>query len=203
MNDSSTTSRDPDLTRSRILSAALALFVDKGFADVAMREIAERSGVTKSLIHHHFGSKDALWQATKAQALEQYAVQQREALEGATSADAELLRDGVIKYFRFLQAHPEVVRLMAWTHMEGDTDCAEVDATLVRLGAERVAQAQEAGIFRNDVNPVHVVTLFILACTQWFQARAHHSQWPGMGDDDAFLDDFLKIYMSGLEPPAR
>ena len=55
-------------------------------------------------------------------------------------------------------------------------------------------------MFRADVNPVHVVTLFILVCTQWFQARTHHGQWPGMGSDDEFLDDFLKIYMDGLSP---
>lgn len=195
--------RDPDATRRQILAAALDLFVEHGFADVSMRQIAEKSGVTKSLIHHHFGSKDSLWEATKEQALAQYAAEQKAELEQAEIVDGTLLRDGVVNYFRFLQDNPQVVRLLAWTHMEGDATCGEMDAELVRLGAQRVQQAQQAGIFRNDVNPVHVVTLFILVCTQWFQARTHHGQWPGMGSDEEFLHDFLAIYMGGLTPPER
>lgn len=194
--------RDPDATRRQILAAALELFVEHGFADVSMRQIAEKSGVTKSLIHHHFGSKDSLWEATKEQALAQYAAEQKAELEQAEIVDGTLLRDGVVNYFRFLQDNPQVVRLLAWTHMEGDATCGEMDAELVRLGAQRVEQAQDAGIFRDDVNPVHVVTLFILVCTQWFQARTHHGQWPGMGSDEEFLNDFLAIYMGGLTPTA-
>ena len=196
-----TATRDPDLTRRQILSSALELFVEHGFADVSMRQIAEKSGVTKSLIHHHFGSKDALWEATKEQALAQYAADQKQELEQAERVDGTLLRDGVVNYFRFLQSNPQVVRLLAWTHMEGDATCGEMDAELVRLGAARVGQAQDAGVFRKDVNPVHVVTMFILVCTQWFQARTHHGQWPGMGSDEEFLADFLAIYMDGLAPP--
>lgn len=195
--------RDPDLTRRQILAAALELFVEHGFADVSMRRIAERSGVTKSLIHHHFGSKESLWEATKEEALSRYVADQMDELEQATTVDGSLLRAGVINYFRFLQNHPQVVRLLAWTHMENDATCGEMDAALARLGAERVRQAQQGGVFRDDVNPMHVVTMFVLVCTQWFQARSHHAQWPGMGSDDEFLNDFLAIYMDGLKPPAR
>lgn len=196
MNEPQT--RDAEVTRGRILEAALDLFVDKGFADVAMREIAEQSRVTKSLIHHHFGSKTALWEAVKEHALGLYAMDQKAELERAASPDARLLSDGVVKYFEYLKNNPKVVRLLAWSHLEGDESCGEMDAELMRLGAERVRQAQNAGIFRDDVNPAHVVCTFIHACTHWFEARTHHAQWPGVGSDDEFLDDFLKIFMRGL-----
>ena len=192
--------RDADATRARILDAALELFVGKGFADVAMREIAERSGVTKSLIHHHFGSKEALWEATKEYAFSLYAEDQKAELEQAVDADARLLRDGVVKYFRYLQQNPGVVRLMAWSHLEEDSSCSEVDAELVRLGAERVRQAQQTGSIRPDVNPAHVVCTFVHACTHWFEARSHHESWPGIGSDEEYLNDFLRIFMDGLKP---
>ncbi|HSH27916.1 MAG TPA: helix-turn-helix domain-containing protein [Wenzhouxiangella sp.] len=57
---SEATTRDPELTRERILEAGFELFVDKGFAAVSMRQLANRSGVTKSLIHHHFNTKKTL-----------------------------------------------------------------------------------------------------------------------------------------------
>jgi TetR/AcrR family transcriptional regulator len=195
-----TGTRDPDLTRERIIEAAHALFVKKGFAAVSMREIASRSGVTKSLIHHHFGSKEALWELVKEQAISAYAEGQEAELRAAEAPDADLLRNAVVKYFEFLQANPAVVRLFAWTHLDEDQSCGRLDAELVRLGSERVRQAQERGLLRKDVNPAHVVTLFVNACTQWFEARAHHSQWPGVGSDAEYLDDFLKIFFEGLAP---
>ncbi|MFU8821866.1 MAG: TetR/AcrR family transcriptional regulator [Gammaproteobacteria bacterium] len=195
-----TGTRDPDLTRERIVEAAHALFVKKGFAAVSMREIASRSGVTKSLIHHHFGSKEALWELVKEQAISAYAEGQEAELRAAEEPDAELLRNAIVKYFGFLQANPAVVRLFAWTHLDEDQRFGRLDAELVRLGAERVRQTQARGLLRKDVNPAHVVTLFVNACTQWFEARAHHSQWPGVGSDAEYLDDFLKIFFEGLAP---
>lgn len=198
MNDAA--ARDPELTRRRILEAAFKRFVDRGFAAVTMRELAEASGVTKSLIHHHFGTKEALWGAVKEMAFERYFLAQRDELTQAESPDAELLRRGVIRYFEFLRDNPRVVRLFTWTHLEGDTSCSQMDAELVALGADRVRQAQQRGLLRADVNPTHVVTIFIHACTQWFETREHHRDWAGIGTDAEYLDDFLKIFMDGLAP---
>ena len=192
--------RDRDLTRERILDAAEALFVEHGFAAVSMRQLAARSGVTKSLIHHHFGSKEALWELVKERAFSAYAEGQEAELHKATEPDAELLKRSVGRYFAFLKSHPEVVRLFAWTHLEGEQACGKLDAELVRLGAEKIRQAQERGLLRSDINPTHVVTISVNACTQWFQAHGHHSQWPGMGSDEEFLDDFLRVFMEGLLP---
>lgn len=45
---------------SQILQAADELFGDVGFDATTTREIAERAGVNKALIHYHFASKDGL-----------------------------------------------------------------------------------------------------------------------------------------------
>ncbi len=183
-----------------MLSAAFELFVERGFDAVSIREIAESSGVTKSLIHHHFGGKEGLWDAVKTEAFGPYYEQQREELTAAEAPGAELLIQGVVNYFRFLRDNPKVARLFAWAHLEGDTSCSDMDADLVGLGSSRVAEAQKRGALRDDVNPTHVVTMFISLFTQWFEAREHHRNWPGIGSDDEFLDDFLKVFMEGLLP---
>src|SRR5690606_40538295 len=51
------------VTRSTILSAALAEFAEKGFEAASIRGIAERAGVQHPLITYHYPTKDALWQA--------------------------------------------------------------------------------------------------------------------------------------------
>jgi TetR/AcrR family transcriptional regulator len=192
--------RDPELTRVRILDAAEALFVEQGYSAVKLSELARSAEVTKSLIHHHFGSKEQLWEAVKNRAFERYFTAQMAMLEEAGEPDAALLRSSVEAYFHFLRDNPGVVRLFAWTHLEGDSHCGELDNQLVGAGAEWVRQAQMRGLLREDINPTHVIAMFVMTCTQWFEAKCHHEHWPGMGSDEAFLEDFLKIFMEGVTP---
>ncbi len=50
----------PDRTKARILAATDALFGERGFDATSTRDIAERSGVNKALIHYHFHAKEDL-----------------------------------------------------------------------------------------------------------------------------------------------
>lgn len=52
-------SRSED-TRERVLDAAAALIIDRGIADVTLKDIQEQSGVSNGSIFHHFGSKDGI-----------------------------------------------------------------------------------------------------------------------------------------------
>ena len=49
-----------EATRERLLSAAEALFAEKGFDGTSIRELAARAGCNLSLIHYYFGSKEGL-----------------------------------------------------------------------------------------------------------------------------------------------
>ncbi len=49
--------------RARIVRDATALFARDGYADTSLREIAERVGVSKSALLHHYPSKEALLRA--------------------------------------------------------------------------------------------------------------------------------------------
>lgn len=54
---------EPLSTKALILSTALALFSEHGYAAVSMRDIASSVGIRASSIYHHFASKQALWDA--------------------------------------------------------------------------------------------------------------------------------------------
>jgi AcrR family transcriptional regulator len=47
-------------TRERILAIALDLFVEQGYEETSLRQIAERVGVTKAALYYHFRSKDEI-----------------------------------------------------------------------------------------------------------------------------------------------
>jgi len=50
--------------RDRVIQAAFSLFVDRGFADVSMQQIADASSITKATLYHHFRDKQDLYLAT-------------------------------------------------------------------------------------------------------------------------------------------
>jgi AcrR family transcriptional regulator len=50
-------------TKEAVLKAALKIFAREGFYNAKLREIAELTGTTHSLITHYFGSKYELYKA--------------------------------------------------------------------------------------------------------------------------------------------
>ena len=50
-------------TKERILSAALAMFSQKGYAGTNIRELSASLGLVKSGVYKHYDSKEAIWNA--------------------------------------------------------------------------------------------------------------------------------------------
>jgi len=59
---------NPELER-RIRQAALGLLMEKEPAQVGMREVADRCGVTATTIYYYYADKDSLFEAIKLEAL--------------------------------------------------------------------------------------------------------------------------------------
>src|SRR5436309_1730118 len=55
--------KPPHETRTRILDAAEALFMQHGFEGTSMRLLTAHAGVNLAAVNYHFGSKDALIEA--------------------------------------------------------------------------------------------------------------------------------------------
>jgi AcrR family transcriptional regulator len=88
--------------RAKILAGATALFAREGYGDTSLRDIAERVGVSKSTLLHHYGSKEELlsavlserdrlietrgWYVPAARAAEELRMLPRGAAENAATA---------------------------------------------------------------------------------------------------------------------
>lgn len=186
---------DPAASRAAILDAAESLFLERGFAGASMSEIAKTSGVTKSLIHHHFGSKEALWRAIKRRRFSSYHEQQL-ALFASEGPTATLLRESMRVYFQFLRNNPDTVRLMAWVQLEGDRELNEKVQELRDAGIAHVAAAQEAGVLRRDVPAPFVLMTFVGLVRAWFSdpGRAQASA----ADADAYLECAWALFSTGV-----
>ncbi len=195
--------RDPQATRAALIEAAEEIFLQKGFGNTSLSEIARRAGITKSLIHHYFGSKEGLWREVKFQRFMHHAQQQMEMLE-QSQPSAELLKASVAFYFDFLRRNPKIVRVLAWMFLEQDQkECMDVDRELIARGVEKIRATQDLGQLRKDIDPRFIVFVFIGLCQHWFQDKVHFVEsfgTEGLGDDldEAYLGTILKIFFEGI-----
>jgi TetR/AcrR family transcriptional regulator len=200
--------RDPETTKAAILDAAESVILEKGFGNTAVSEIARQAGVTKSLIHHHFGSKENLWAEVKKRRFDAYADQQIRMLEQAQASE-DLLRESVEIFFRFLQKNPQLVRIMGWMFLEEDMgDCAFKDKELIALGTARLKEGQEAGLLRDDIDPRFILQIFTGLAQSWFMGKTHFVDEFGVEGlpedlDEAFLEAMVRVFLEGVRPPAR
>jgi len=197
--------RDPEATRAAILEAAEEIFIAKGPGSTALSEIASQAGVTKSLIHHHFGSKEGLWREVKMRRFSAYATGQMRMLETVPPSQ-ELLQDSMRYYFGFLKENPQLVRILAWIFLGPDPgECAEMDRQLMSAGVAKLKQAQEMGLLRQDVDARFLLVVFTGLAHHWFQDSAHLLQSldrTGLPEDvdSAYLEDAMKIFFEGILP---
>ncbi len=200
--------RDPETTRAALISAAEKIFLQKGFGNTSLSEIAKHAGITKSLIHHYFGSKEGLWREVKNQRFMYYFQRQMEMLKDSQPS-AELLRASMAFYFDFLRQNPEITRIMAWVFLEqDDRECMENDRELIEMGVAKIRETQVLGQLRSDIDPRFILFTFIGLCQHWFQDKEHFMESFGIqglvGDlDEAYLSSAIKIFFEGILPKKK
>lgn len=191
--------------RERIMKVAEDLFVEKGFAATSMNEIAERAGIAKSLIYHHFPSKKALWLEIVNDYHDRSGVLEKfyETISAdAPSAIARLVtgRNG---FFEFFRKHPRLVRLFTWLDLDQETEIDYPDEHLRLKVLERIRDLQSRGMIRPDVEPGVIPVIFLSLMLHWFSARRYLAPWmagAGRGRklDERFINGAMDILMKGL-----
>ncbi len=202
-----TRTRDSEATKAAIIEAAEAIFLEKGFGNTSVSEIAQKARITKSLIHHHFGSKEALWRDVKYRRFMDYASKQLPMIQ-QSEATVELLRQSMELYFGFLKENPQVVRILAWMFLERnqrDDACDAADRMLIDAGVEKIREGQAHGGIRADIDPRFILLTFVGIAQHWFQDKAHFCQTfdqTGLSQDldDAYMHDAVKIFFEGILP---
>jgi len=188
-------------TRDKILDCAEACFIGQGFAATSMRQIAEAADTTNSLIVHHFGSKQALWEAVKERRMQGFVAQQQSLLQ-TQKLDLSLFLRAIREYFVLLRDDPQLVQLLARAELEQDIGCSRFQQELVTAFVSQISAGQRQGIFRADIKPVYLLAVILCATTQWMEARHQFLTWDELAaDSDAdeqFLETFIELLVNGV-----
>lgn len=163
-----------------------------------MSEVAKASGVTKSLIHHHFGSKDALWQEVKRTRFAAYYDRQID-LFARMEATADLVHESMKVYFRFLEENPQMLRMMWWMLLSESTEATDMMNELQELGVQRIGTAQQAGLMRDDLQPTYILMAFLGLVHAWFTERMIAERPDTRADE--YLAAAWQIFAAGVLPP--
>jgi AcrR family transcriptional regulator len=117
--------------RHALLEAALSLVAEKSVAELSLREVARRAGVTYAAPYHHFADKSALLAAVACQGFEGLVAELERAAARKTTLESELLAMAEA-YVAFAIAHPSHYRVMFLP--EGKES---VDASALRVAGDR------------------------------------------------------------------
>ncbi len=153
--------RCPDLTRRSILDAATVEFVAKGFAGASVNEIADRANVNKRMLYHYFGKKDKLYVAVLERVYASLRAAQGQ-LRIRHLPPVEAIEALTRFTWDYYVRHPEFLSLMATENMlHGEyalrsDRVRESNAPLMDLLNDILQKGQQQGVFRQNVDPLHL-----------------------------------------------
>jgi AcrR family transcriptional regulator len=151
-----------------IIEAALQLFLERGYDNTPLSAVAERLGLTKAGVYHHFATKEDLLFMAHRRTME------RQLLPLLAEAEAEpdpekRLRKFIFEHARMLALEPTTGLLIREARRLMPQHLAEIKKSWrrgLKVLRNSVAELQARGRCRTDVNPTHAAFAAI-GMTNW------------------------------------
>lgn len=99
-------------TKEKIIEAARKLFSEKGFEGVSMEDIAQASGVRKSLIYYYFPSKEVLFEEVWIKVIDELENEVFSNVENEGSI-VKIIKKVIKRYVEFVMNKEELSKLIA------------------------------------------------------------------------------------------
>lgn len=151
--------------RDSILDEATRLFAERGYEGASMADLAERVGLRKASLFHHFASKEELRVAVLNRLVQEVggAIALAAVTEGSFEERLDNLSNAITKV---LGEQPFAARLLVREAMEwGPDTTSETAETIAGVldGAKQFVRAgQEAGVFKQVDAPQVIISILSL-----------------------------------------
>jgi AcrR family transcriptional regulator len=160
-------------TKQKILDVSLQLFMQLGFENTFMSDVAQKAGVTKPVIYYYFKDKQALFEASAVQFLDQMAEmmspegEEIPPLEGLLGVIFSSLPEWFGRYQRMsgIDDHTSLLRVQIFIYdaMTRIPDFRSTFASLYRNSAQLLQRACEEAILRGEIRPeTDIATVSVL-----------------------------------------
>ena len=195
-NASAPRRRQPELTRDKLLAAAVDLFAERGYDRVRVRDIAERAGVTTGAIYSHYPDMATLLADAAGRAVDH-------AVEAVVDAVPGALRKAILETARTTSVGRRLSReqalllealVAARREPSLQTPLSEVLTERLDVVERAVEDGQRAGELRADLSPHALAWFLYLAPIGLLAGRAVELAGPELGD----LVEVFEAIMVGL-----
>ena len=185
-----------EATRARILDAARAEFARHGIAGARVDRIAEQARANKAQLYAYFGSKDALFDTVFTAALH--------GIVDAVPIDGTDLPGYAVRLYDEYLAHPELIRLAAWSRLERNPTGPLTTDPMPRQGEKLadIAAAQATGHIDPAFDPFDVFVTVIALSMAWSPASTTFTASPAdPGAEHRRRRDVLRTLVARAYPP--
>ena len=189
--------------RRQILDAAIRVFARQGFHATRVSDIADEAGVAYGLVYHYFKSKDEVLNELFSErwSLLLAAIEETDREGASPRAKLEGVAGFIVDSYRH---DPELMKVIIVEVTRAANSFGRTHLPEIRqaydLVAEIVSDAQEAGEFRDDVDPNFAALVFYGAIEQLLTGWIFGSL-PGSDEDmERAKRLVIETICDGLEP---
>ena len=152
------------LRKEEIVAEATRLFAERGYEGASMGDLAERVGLRKASLFHHFPSKDVLYATVLTELMESVkaAIVGAALAEGSFAERLDALTDALTSA---LGAQPHAARLLIREAMDWGPVMKESLGRIVndvlKASLEFAKAGQKDGSFNPELDPTHVIVSMV------------------------------------------
>lgn len=139
---------NPEQKAAQVLEAARSLFVEKGYHNVSIPLIVERSGVSTGAIYHYFGNKEGLAKSVHDQTLQSF---QRMLSDCMATCDSTKEKLYSFASLVFAVAEDDPVLMEYMLLMKHDEFLADIQPICAAEPFQLVQQIIHSGIRENEL----------------------------------------------------
>ncbi len=189
--------------RRQILDAAIRVFARQGFHSTRVSDIADEAGVAYGLVYHYFKSKDEVLNELFSErwSLLLTAIEEADSEGSSPRAKLEAVAGFIVDSYRH---DPElmkviIVEVTRAANSFGRTHLPEIRRAYDSI-AKIVAEGQEAGVFRRDIDPTFASMSFYGAIEQLLSGWIFEVIPASDTDFDQARSLVVATICDGLEP---
>ena len=205
--DTGTRQRRKEARPQELLDAALALFVEKGFAASRAEEVAQRAGVSKGTLYLYYPSKEELFKAVVRHNLASLIAEGEEVASNFEGSSSELLSVLLHAWWDRVGNTPAAgIHKIVLSEVRNFPELAQFYTDEVIIPADRLfSGCVQRGIDRGEFRalPLHEVSLALMAPIIFMAIHRHSfGACPLHGpevDPAQVLHTHLELVLGGLE----
>lgn len=186
----------------KLMEVGTQLFAERGVNGVSIRELSMAAGTSISMISYHFGSKEGLYSAVLQQQFACFA--EIHEIRRQVSDPVEMIESYLRWTFQRHRNNPHLLRFYT-SELTNPTPFFEtlvgpvIDEVIVTM-AEAIAQGQQQGKFRGDVDPANAALALAGMVNYFFLSlqatKKLISQSPEQ--DESLVRQYLEIFIRGI-----